>query len=174
MDGERQEVQGCAAETSSMGDGRIVGETEAGVERDGELTAADGVEGVGQSGSVGGETTGSREVAMEGEGSYRSKEVEFVTLQVKGQSFMIHQIRKMIGLVIAIVRGFTPESTLVEAFGKKKVRREGGTVGERGKGRDRRKEGRRYGGKEEGGGREGEMGGRKNRRLIDTCTCRLV
>ena len=52
----------------------------------------------------------------------RSRQVEFVTLRVKGQSFMIHQIRKMIGLVIAIVRGFTLENTLMEAFGKKKVR----------------------------------------------------
>ena len=34
---------------------------------------------------------------------------------------MIHQIRKMIGLVIAIVRGFTPETTLIESFGEKKV-----------------------------------------------------
>ena len=34
---------------------------------------------------------------------------------------MIHQIRKMVGLVIAIVRGFAPETTLVEAFQKGKV-----------------------------------------------------
>ena len=34
---------------------------------------------------------------------------------------MIHQIRKMIGHVIAIVRGFTPETTLIESFGEKKV-----------------------------------------------------
>ncbi|XP_025093727.1 tRNA pseudouridine synthase A-like [Pomacea canaliculata] len=31
--------------------------------------------------------------------------VEFVVLTVKGQSFMLHHIRKMIGLMIAIVRG---------------------------------------------------------------------
>ncbi|CAI8055238.1 tRNA pseudouridine synthase A [Geodia barretti] len=34
---------------------------------------------------------------------------------------MIHQIRKMVGLVIAIVRGFAPETTLIEAFQKGKV-----------------------------------------------------
>ena len=42
-------------------------------------------------------------------------------MQVKGQSFMIHQIRKMVGLVIAIARGFAPETTLVEAFQREKV-----------------------------------------------------
>ena len=57
-------------------------------------------------------------------------QVEFVILRVKGQSFMIHQIRKMIGLVIAIVRGFTPEDTLMEAFGKMKVR-DSHLIGER-------------------------------------------
>ena len=34
---------------------------------------------------------------------------------------MIHQIRKMVGLIIAIIRGFTPETTLIEAFKKNKV-----------------------------------------------------
>jgi tRNA pseudouridine38-40 synthase len=34
---------------------------------------------------------------------------------------MIHQIRKMVGLIIAIVRGRTPETTLVEAFQRRKV-----------------------------------------------------
>ena len=34
---------------------------------------------------------------------------------------MIHQIRKMVGLVIAIVRGFAPETMVVEAFKKEKV-----------------------------------------------------
>ena len=34
---------------------------------------------------------------------------------------MIHQIRKMVGLVIAIVRGFAPETVLVEAFQRDKV-----------------------------------------------------
>lgn len=32
-------------------------------------------------------------------------EVEFIRLKVTGQSFMLHQIRRMVGLVIAIMRG---------------------------------------------------------------------
>lgn len=31
--------------------------------------------------------------------------IEFAVLKVKGQSFMLHQIRKMIGLMLAVVRG---------------------------------------------------------------------
>ncbi|XP_077864475.1 pseudouridylate synthase 1 homolog [Saccoglossus kowalevskii] len=38
--------------------------------------------------------------------------LEFVVITIIGQSFMIHQIRKMIGLVIAIIRGVAPKSTL--------------------------------------------------------------
>jgi len=37
---------------------------------------------------------------------------EFVTVRVRGQSFMIHQIRKMIGLTIAVIRGLA-ESTII-------------------------------------------------------------
>lgn len=37
------------------------------------------------------------------------KELEFVVVRVKGQSFMMHQIRKMIGLAIAVVKGFATE-----------------------------------------------------------------
>ncbi|CAK1594120.1 unnamed protein product [Parnassius mnemosyne] len=48
-------------------------------------------------------------------------EWEFAELLVKGQSFMLHQIRKMVGLMIAIVRGHTDLSTLEKAFGKDKV-----------------------------------------------------
>jgi tRNA pseudouridine38-40 synthase len=33
-------------------------------------------------------------------------ELEFVVVRIKGQSFMMHQIRKMIGLAIAVVKGF--------------------------------------------------------------------
>lgn len=36
-------------------------------------------------------------------------ELEFVVIRVKGQSFMMHQIRKMIGLAIAVVKGFATE-----------------------------------------------------------------
>lgn len=38
--------------------------------------------------------------------------VEFVRLKVHGQSFMLHQIRKMVGLIIAIFQGTIPEALL--------------------------------------------------------------
>lgn len=43
-------------------------------------------------------------------------DVEFCTIIVKGQSFMLHQIRKMIGLTLAIVRGITTVDTLSKSF----------------------------------------------------------
>lgn len=46
---------------------------------------------------------------------------EFITISVKGQSFMLHQIRKMIGLALAIVRGVAPLSTIELARMEKKV-----------------------------------------------------
>ncbi|KAH8310872.1 hypothetical protein KR044_003339, partial [Drosophila immigrans] len=47
--------------------------------------------------------------------------VEFVTLKVKGQSFMLHQIRKMVGLTIAIVRGNTTTATLERALTEERL-----------------------------------------------------
>lgn len=47
--------------------------------------------------------------------------IEFAVIQVKGQSFMMHQIRKMIGLVIAIVKGYAAESILELSWGEEKV-----------------------------------------------------
>lgn len=47
--------------------------------------------------------------------------VEFAVLKVKGQSFMMHQIRKMIGLVIAVVRGYAAEAILEQSWGEAKV-----------------------------------------------------
>uniref|UniRef100_A0A0X3Q5Z4 Pseudouridylate synthase 1 homolog n=2 Tax=Schistocephalus solidus TaxID=70667 RepID=A0A0X3Q5Z4_SCHSO len=41
---------------------------------------------------------------------------EFAVITVVGQSFMLHQIRKMIGLVIAIVSGHTTEAIFEKAF----------------------------------------------------------
>ncbi|XP_029834803.2 tRNA pseudouridine synthase A [Ixodes scapularis] len=46
---------------------------------------------------------------------------EFVQVQIKGQSFMLHQIRKMVGLVIAIMRGCTKETTIRRAWGPEKL-----------------------------------------------------
>ncbi|KAF2978531.1 hypothetical protein EK904_013388 [Melospiza melodia maxima] len=47
--------------------------------------------------------------------------MEFAVIQVKGQSFMMHQIRKMIGLVIAIVKGYAAESIMERSWGEEKV-----------------------------------------------------
>jgi len=47
--------------------------------------------------------------------------MEYVILEVKGQSFMLHQIRKMIGLVMAMMRGFASDETLTKTFGKDRI-----------------------------------------------------
>ncbi|XP_075146248.1 pseudouridine synthase 1 isoform X2 [Haematobia irritans] len=47
--------------------------------------------------------------------------IEFVTVKVKGQSFMLHQIRKMVGLSIAIVRGHTDVATLERALTEERL-----------------------------------------------------
>ena len=44
--------------------------------------------------------------------------LEFVKCEVVGQSFMLHQIRKMIGLAVAIMRNTAPESLLETALQK--------------------------------------------------------
>ncbi|XP_076467922.1 pseudouridylate synthase 1 homolog [Babylonia areolata] len=49
------------------------------------------------------------------------EDMEFVILTVKGQSFMLHHIRKMIGLMIAIVRGFCGEDVLKKSWGPHKM-----------------------------------------------------
>ncbi|XP_048241100.1 tRNA pseudouridine synthase A-like isoform X2 [Haliotis rufescens] len=46
---------------------------------------------------------------------------EFVVLRVKGQSFMLHHIRKMIGLMIAIVKGYCGEEVMEKAWQPDKV-----------------------------------------------------
>ncbi|XP_017468817.1 PREDICTED: tRNA pseudouridine synthase A, mitochondrial isoform X2 [Rhagoletis zephyria] len=47
--------------------------------------------------------------------------IEFLTLKVKGQSFMLHQIRKMVGLAIAIARGNTTTATLDRALTEERL-----------------------------------------------------
>lgn len=47
--------------------------------------------------------------------------LELAVIKVKGQSFMMHQIRKMIGLVIAVVKGYAPPSIMQRSWGDEKV-----------------------------------------------------
>lgn len=47
-------------------------------------------------------------------------EVEFIRLRVTGQSFMMHQIRRMVGLAIAIMRGKMNIEFMDKAFSKEK------------------------------------------------------
>lgn len=44
--------------------------------------------------------------------------VEFVKCEVVGQSFMLHQIRKMMGLAVAVMRNLSPESLIETALQK--------------------------------------------------------
>lgn len=48
--------------------------------------------------------------------TFVSNGIEFAVLEVKGQSFMLHQIRKMVATVVAIARNMIPEETINEAF----------------------------------------------------------
>lgn len=47
--------------------------------------------------------------------------LEFCIIRVKGQSFMLHQIRKMVGLAIAVTRKLAAEEVLTKAWDKKRV-----------------------------------------------------
>uniref|UniRef100_A0A673ITT6 tRNA pseudouridine synthase A, mitochondrial-like n=1 Tax=Sinocyclocheilus rhinocerous TaxID=307959 RepID=A0A673ITT6_9TELE len=49
------------------------------------------------------------------------QEAEFAVITVRGQSFMMHQIRKMIGLVIAVVKGYVDERVIERSWGEDKV-----------------------------------------------------
>ncbi|XP_045469503.1 tRNA pseudouridine synthase A [Harmonia axyridis] len=48
-------------------------------------------------------------------------DVEFAVLKVQGQSFMLHQIRKMVALMLAVIRNHTNEATLLQALTNEKV-----------------------------------------------------
>lgn len=48
-------------------------------------------------------------------------DVEFAVLKIQGQSFMLHQIRKMVALMLAIVRNHVEESILHKALANEKV-----------------------------------------------------
>jgi len=47
---------------------------------------------------------------------FRQQDVEFVTLTVKGQSFIMHHIRKMIGMTISVIRELQLRSTIQRSF----------------------------------------------------------
>lgn len=46
---------------------------------------------------------------------------EFAVIKVRGQSFMLHQIRKMVGLVIAVVRGLASKETIESCWSANKI-----------------------------------------------------
>ena len=48
-------------------------------------------------------------------------DIEYLNIMVQGQSFMLHQIRKMIGLMLAILQGYTSEDIIPRSFAKEKV-----------------------------------------------------
>ncbi|XP_068609339.1 pseudouridylate synthase 1 homolog [Brachionichthys hirsutus] len=48
-------------------------------------------------------------------------DAEFAVITVRGQSFMMHQIRKMIGLVIAVMKGYAKEDVIERSWGHEKV-----------------------------------------------------
>jgi tRNA pseudouridine38-40 synthase len=47
--------------------------------------------------------------------------LEYIILRVKGQSFMLHQIRKMIGLIVAYIRGFAGKDTFVKSWSHDRI-----------------------------------------------------
>ncbi len=52
---------------------------------------------------------------------FMRQEAEFAVITVRGQSFMMHQIRKMVGLVIAVVKGYVDEGVIERSWGEDKV-----------------------------------------------------
>lgn len=47
---------------------------------------------------------------------FETNNLEFCIIKIKGQSFMLHQIRKMIGLTLGIIRGYVNEETIYSSW----------------------------------------------------------
>ncbi|KAF9974871.1 tRNA pseudouridine synthase 1 [Actinomortierella ambigua] len=52
---------------------------------------------------------------------FMSHGMEWLSLKVHGQSFMLHQIRKMVGLIVMIIRTDTPLKLIPETFKENKI-----------------------------------------------------
>lgn len=52
---------------------------------------------------------------------FECRKHEFIAIEISGQSFMIHQIRKMIGMCIAICRGYCPRENMENAWENSKL-----------------------------------------------------
>ncbi|WRT66743.1 tRNA pseudouridine(38-40) synthase [Kwoniella shivajii] len=48
-------------------------------------------------------------------------EIEWISVQIHGQSFMLHQIRKMISMAMLACRTASPSSLILETFGPKRI-----------------------------------------------------
>ncbi|XP_017761974.1 PREDICTED: tRNA pseudouridine synthase A, mitochondrial-like [Eufriesea mexicana] len=53
--------------------------------------------------------------------TFIANNMEFAVLEVKGQSFMLHQIRKMVSLVIGICRNIVTSDIIKDAFSLEKI-----------------------------------------------------
>lgn len=53
--------------------------------------------------------------------TFVSENIEFAIIEIKGQSFMLHQIRKMISMVIAFLRNMATEDSLKQTFKDEKM-----------------------------------------------------
>ncbi|KAL5036443.1 hypothetical protein BDV3_005129 [Batrachochytrium dendrobatidis] len=52
---------------------------------------------------------------------FQRDNTEWVSLKVKGQSFMLHQIRKMIGLAVMMMRTSTPKNLIASTFSQTRI-----------------------------------------------------
>ena len=55
-------------------------------------------------------------VSIEASDPFMKEGLEVIIVRIRGQSFMMHQIRKMIGTAIAVMRGFASMETLKDTF----------------------------------------------------------